>query len=51
MTPTPPETPRLPEDEPPGLPGLRRWGQVYALVLIVFALVVAGLAAFTARHR
>lgn len=43
---------RAPEaEEPPGLPGLSRWGQVYALILVVFALLVGGLAWFTAHYR
>jgi hypothetical protein len=44
--------PRKPDaDEPPGLPGLSRWSQVYALILGVFALLVIGLAWFTAYYR
>jgi hypothetical protein len=39
------------EDEPPGLPGLSRWSHVYVLILVVFALLVVGLAWFTAHYR
>jgi len=39
------------EDEPPGLPGLSRWSHVYALILVVFSLLVAGLVWFTAHYR
>ena len=50
--PVEPASPRAPEaDEPPGLPGFSRWGQVYALILGVFALLVLGLAWFTAHYR
>lgn len=38
-------------EEPPGLPGLSRWSHVYALILGVFALLVVGLAWFTAHYR
>jgi len=47
--PTPPRPPEA--EEPPGLPGLARWSHVYALVLGVFALLVVGLAWFTAHYR
>jgi hypothetical protein len=50
--PVEPASPRVPEvEEAPGLPGLSRWSQVYALVLGVFALLVIGLAWFTAHYR
>lgn len=43
---------RAPEaEEPPGLPGFSRWSQVYALILGVFALLVVGLAWFSAHYR
>ncbi len=46
------QTPPAPEgDEPPGLPGFARWSQVYGLILGVFALLVLGLAWFTAHYR
>ena len=35
-------------DEPPGVPGFRRWRGVYIFVFAVFVLVVALLAIFSA---
>lgn len=35
------------DDESPGLPGFRRWREVYLLVFVVFVLVVTALAVFS----
>jgi len=42
--------PPLPKDELTGLPGLKTWPGVYALVLAVFVLWVALLAWLTFRY-
>lgn len=34
-------------DETPGLPGFRRWREVYLLVFVIFVLVVTALAIFS----
>ena len=38
---------RSPDDEPPGVPGIRTWRGVYLFVFIWFVLVVVLLAIFT----
>lgn len=35
------------DDETPGLPGFRRWREVYLLVFVIFVLVVTALAIFS----
>jgi hypothetical protein len=35
------------DDERPGLPGFRRWREVYLLVFVIFVLVVTALAIFS----
>ncbi len=47
MAPAPAKTPAPADDDSPGLPGFRSWRAVYALVFVVFLLVVAGLTVFS----
>jgi hypothetical protein len=47
MAPAPEKTPAPADDDSPGLPGFRSWRAVYALVFVVFLLVVAGLTVFS----
>ncbi|MFO1500922.1 MAG: hypothetical protein U1G07_21460 [Verrucomicrobiota bacterium] len=42
-----PPTQRLPDDEPPGVPGFKTWGGLYLFVFGWFVLVVILLAIFT----
>ena len=47
---TRPPTQAAVDDDSPGVPGLRSWRAVYALVLAVFVLVVIALAVFTRAY-